>query len=945
MATKKIQIEFDLNTNEVKLAGEATMSLAQQVRILQKELSKTPEGTKEFELLRRKLNDTKDNFDRVNAKSRELFGTLSLIPGPVGEIAGKLNGAISLMKTFSGFSFKDLGNQFKGLIDDIKGIFANLGGLGDITKNVSNSQKELSKTTNTVVKDTAMMSSQVLDAGASIQSMQQSQIAATAAQKTATLVTQQQTIASQIATLQMQKNIVAEKMLTGELSKYVAEAEMANIQTKINTLQTQQSTTATAANTVVQAENTVAQEGAAAGATTNALANEALAVAETKAAVAGRILRGVLASLGIGAIIVLVGMVVGKFMELIDAMKDAKDNTDDLNASLERQKKLLDDITSGIDTQTQIEIERAKQAGKGEADIFEIRKKGLEKQLVATREATNKIAATEAEARAATGRFAEMSDEKRIEQINIFNKEKQTLFDKEIQLTRQIELEGERERTRIAEEGRNKRKKKKEDSDKDDNSKLKAQLDAQIQLEINSENTRLDVLEGLLEKRFKLEKGSAAELELLYRENQKKVLDAINEDNEKKRQAKLKAIDSEIEIEESQAKVSTENLIQLLTQKRDLELQALDLTEKEKLAIIAKYESDFRKLRQDAREKELVESIQAAQGNFDRQIELYRQFANEVITSTNYTEGEKLRIIQETNDKIEQLQQQRLDDEKNKLDLSLQNSELSYTEYFDALDTIYEKEIERYKKLYANKEITEAQYNANIKKLTDARISIRQQELEAQIKTFQAIGEGLNAVASILGEQTKAGKALAVAASLINTYAAIAGQLKAFSGIPIPGYAIAQAIATGLVGFANVRKIIQTQIPNVSTSSPQFSSGMINVNQRRAQGGFITGPGGDTSDNVPAMLSNGEFVINSRSTRVFRPLLETINSASNLPAFAAGGLVRESMGSTPFKSQNETIADAISTAFGQTPIKTYVTATDVSTQQQFERVIKSRSLI
>jgi len=105
MATKKIQIEFDLNTNEVKLAGEATLSLAQQVRILQKELSKTPEGTKEFKLLRRKLNDTKDNFDRVNAKSRELFGTLSLLPGPVGEIAGKLNGAISLMKTFSGFSF------------------------------------------------------------------------------------------------------------------------------------------------------------------------------------------------------------------------------------------------------------------------------------------------------------------------------------------------------------------------------------------------------------------------------------------------------------------------------------------------------------------------------------------------------------------------------------------------------------------------------------------------------------------------------------------------------------------------------------------------------------------------------------------------------------------------------------------------------------------------
>ena len=52
-----------------------------------------------------------------------------------------------------------------------------------------------------------------------------------------------------------------------------------------------------------------------------------------------------------------------------------------------------------------------------------------------------------------------------------------------------------------------------------------------------------------------------------------------------------------------------------------------------------------------------------------------------------------------------------------------------------------------------------------------------------------------------------------MASSLVNTYAAISGQLATFSGVgapPIPGYAIAQAIATGLVGLANVKKIIIT---------------------------------------------------------------------------------------------------------------------------------------
>ncbi len=74
----------------------------------------------------------------------------------------------------------------------------------------------------------------------------------------------------------------------------------------------------------------------------------------------------------------------------------------------------------------------------------------------------------------------------------------------------------------------------------------------------------------------------------------------------------------------------------------------------------------------------------------------------------------------------------------------------------------------------------------------------------------------LSDVSGVIGEETAAGKAMAVAASLINTYASIAGQIRAFSGVPIPGYAIAQAIATGAVGFANVKKIISTKVPKSS---------------------------------------------------------------------------------------------------------------------------------
>jgi len=60
-----------------------------------------------------------------------------------------------------------------------------------------------------------------------------------------------------------------------------------------------------------------------------------------------------------------------------------------------------------------------------------------------------------------------------------------------------------------------------------------------------------------------------------------------------------------------------------------------------------------------------------------------------------------------------------------------------------------------------------------------------------------------------------------------------------------------------------------------------------------ADGGHVSGPGGPTSDDVPAMLSNGEYVINASSTRRHRRLLDAINSGS-IARFASGGLVRGS---------------------------------------------------
>lgn len=117
------------------------------------------------------------------------------------------------------------------------------------------------------------------------------------------------------------------------------------------------------------------------------------------------------------------------------------------------------------------------------------------------------------------------------------------------------------------------------------------------------------------------------------------------------------------------------------------------------------------------------------------------------------------------------------------------------------------------------KQQSDEQDLARTKEISDAKIDIAQKEEDAKRASLEGYAGALSEVSGILGQETEAGKGIAIASSLINTYAAITGQLDAFSKVPIPGYAIAQAIATGVAGFANVKKIASVKVPNSSGGS------------------------------------------------------------------------------------------------------------------------------
>jgi len=154
------------------------------------------------------------------------------------------------------------------------------------------------------------------------------------------------------------------------------------------------------------------------------------------------------------------------------------------------------------------------------------------------------------------------------------------------------------------------------------------------------------------------------------------------------------------------------------------------------------------------------------------------------------------------------------------------------------------------------------------KQQAEARQKKREEELELE-KQLAAQKEaiiygGLNALKSALGEETAAGKAVAIVEATMNTYKGISAAI----GSAPPPFNFIAAATTAAAGFKTVSDIMSTQEPQL------------------ARGGIVGGYGTGTSDSISARLSKGESVINSRSTRMFKPILSAINEAGGGRSFA-----------------------------------------------------------
>lgn len=190
-----------------------------------------------------------------------------------------------------------------------------------------------------------------------------------------------------------------------------------------------------------------------------------------------------------------------------------------------------------------------------------------------------------------------------------------------------------------------------------------------------------------------------------------------------------------------------------------------------------------------------------------------------------------------------------------------------------------ERDRAREEERQAQEEFTNAQIDSNEREFENEK-TLNRLRFEQNQQRLAAAAGLFNALSGLAKEGSATQKGLATTGAIINTYAGAAAALAPppIGGGPIVGPLIAAAtIANGLAQVARINGV-------------KFEEGGLINGASHSQGGVpftVNGVGGFEAE-------GGEYIINKRSTAMFRPLIESINEAGrtgsmNNKYFANGG--------------------------------------------------------
>ena len=282
------------------------------------------------------------------------------------------------------------------------------------------------------------------------------------------------------------------------------------------------------------------------------------------------------------------------------------------------------------------------------------------------------------------------------------------------------------------------------------------------------------------------------------------------------------------------------------------------------------------------------------------------RFDNGLINETEYQDN-ILAIQKDALDKAKELNDQY--EIQKKADAQLQK-EMYFQEELERMEAegVSKYEIEKERLLFQYEEdtarlqeqreqglITEAEYYSRRKALDDGLAESQKANSDGVAKNKLALAEmTYSNLAAILGKESAAGKAMAVAQATIDTYKAAVAAFAAGSSLGGPAGVIMGPVSAAIAvaaGLANVKKIVSTKAPKAERGAV-FNIG----GKRHSQGG--TKFYGEDGTHFEAERDEKMFILNRQASAALGPLLSDINkqyggvSLSQSSSYlAAGGQV------------------------------------------------------
>lgn len=834
MADQNINIKIKADSSQVQAAAKSTEGLKQEIRRLEKELTTLDINDARFGELSEQLKDNRDQLELVRAKSRDLFESFSLLPGPIGAIGSATDQSLGKLKILSSFNLKDVKGQFKAIGDDIKNVGSNLGITQKITK--------------------------------------------------------------------------AYQATVGGLSKaftfFGASAKTAS----------------TAANGFAKA----------------------------------------LAATGVGLLVVGVGMLIANFDKLKDIL-----------FKLIPGLSGVADFIGGIVNRITDFIGVTSKAQREQEQLIASLEKGLKKQQQSWDANADKYDEFTQRKVAANQKFKEKQIEILKDETLAEAEKNKLLKDYRDQADREInraDADRAKKNNEAAKAEIDKNKQKAQQIAADNKAARQAELDAKVQNIKNEADTDEKALRDALKAQYDLrnegKKLSVEQRKLQADEINQIVKDELNKDKE----TRQKAFDDRIKEAKEESKLVLETLENETEAKK---IQYGEDSKEYRAALQLKFDKDLEIINNE--EAILKEKEKTKDGLTQDEIRRLKELQNErmalanTVAQTNQDQinsdiARNLKLAEEGKAAADiQFQQQF---QANSLNLQEQTRLLTEKQKADELYFQKQLEVEG---------LNEEQRNTLRQQQLDSQTFYAEQEFLLEQKKVAVKLNTLDNIVSIVGAESAVGRAALVAKQVLLAKELFLEAKKTITFATLKASEATVATATGaaktaavgfpqniplLIAYAAQAAGIIAAIVSAVRGAKSAASGVGGADtggggtpapdggasvpkpKGLASGGVVYGPGGGKSDLIPAMLSNGESVINANSTAMFRPLLSSINAIGGGKRFAEGGVALSNF--TQAQSMGQ-LGDVM--AMNSQPIRTYVVAQDMTNQQMMDREIKTRSTI